>query len=69
MIHESIDNIRSAPIEQRIQAIEVILESLKKDMLAATTKAQAPKRFKIRKFSLGEEFHVDREQIYLDRSI
>jgi hypothetical protein len=69
MIHESINNIRTAPIEQRIQAIEVILESLKKDMLAGTTKGQAPKRFKIRKFNLGEEVHVDREQIYLDRSI
>jgi hypothetical protein len=69
MIHESIENIRSAPIEQRIQAIEFILESLKKDMLAVTPKAQAPKRFKIRKFSLGEEVHVDREQIYSDRNI
>jgi len=67
----TVDRIKRAPIEERIHIIELILQSLKNDLkskIKRTNKAKY-KQFKIRKFSLGEEIHVDRDEIYSDRGL
>jgi hypothetical protein len=59
----TVDRIKQSPVEERIQIIELILQSLKSDIKikAKNTDKTKRKQFKIRKFSLGEEVHVDRD--------
>lgn len=64
---KTVDQIKRAPVEERLQIIEHILQSIKNDMLKPKTKEKF-KLFKVRKFSLGQEVHVDREELYSERS-
>ena len=57
---KTVQEIQDAPIEERIQVIEQILQSLKKDI----QKAQPTKTFTVRTFNLGSEVPIDRDQIY-----
>jgi len=67
----TVDKIKKSPIEDRIQIIELILESLKSDIRMKARKGNKARQvnFKIRKFSLGEEIHVDRDEMYSERGI
>jgi hypothetical protein len=50
--------------------MEIIFQSLKNDFKKAQGNADEsskPKPFKVRKFSLGAEVHVDRDELYSDR--
>ena len=51
--------IQGAPVEERLHLIEIILQSLKKDI--ETTPPALKKMFTVRKFSLGAEVHADRQ--------
>ena len=53
---ETVNQIKKVSVEKRIQIIELILQSLKSDIKPESEKLQF-KRFKIRKFSLGQEVH------------
>lgn len=65
----TVDRIKKSPVEERIQIIELILQSLKNDIKLKANNAGKTKfkQFKIRKFSLGEEVHVNRDEIYSER--
>ena len=65
----AVDRIKKSPIEERIKIIELILQSLKNDIKtkAKNTGKTKVKQFKIRNFSLGEEVHVNRDEIYSER--
>ena len=66
----TVRNIKNAPIEERIQIIEAILQSLKNDIQPKLkTENVDYNHFKIRKFSLGEEVHVDRDELYSERGL
>ena len=65
----TVDRIKKTPIEERIQIIELILQSLKNDIKTKNTGKIKFKQFKIHKFSLGEEVHVNRDEIYSERGI
>ena len=58
--------IQGAPVEERLHLIEIILQSLKKDI--ETTSSAPKKMFTVRKFSLGTEVHADRNQLYNERA-
>jgi hypothetical protein len=63
---KTVKRIKSAPASERIQIMELILQSLKDEI-----KKEPPvrrKRFKVRKFNLGREVHVDRDELYSERS-
>jgi len=62
---KTVQEIQDAPIEERIQVIEQILQSLKKDI----QKAQPTKTFTVRTFNLGSEVPIDRDQIYAERTL
>ncbi|MFQ5706021.1 MAG: hypothetical protein ACE5HO_01145 [bacterium] len=67
---KTVDQLKQASIEERLKIIELILQSLKEDIkqkpkIAATRF----KSFKVRKFSLGQEVHVDREDLYSERGL
>lgn len=63
----TVDRIKKSPIEERIQIIELILQSLKNDIKTKNTGKAKFKQFKIRKFSLGEEVHINRDELYSER--
>ena len=59
---KTVDQLEQAPIAERLQIIELLLQSLKKDIQREP--ANGPSRtetFKVRKFSLGQEVHVKAE--------
>jgi len=64
----TINQIRRSPIAERIQFIEIILQSLKSDINEEhVNRKSRSKPFKVRKFSLGKEVHVDRDELYSER--
>lgn len=67
---KTVNQLKQASIEERIQLIELILQSLKKDIKPELEIGKSQfKHFKIRKFSLGEEVHVDRDKLYSERGL
>jgi hypothetical protein len=62
---KTVQEIQEAPVEERIQVIEQILQSLKKDI----QKTSSVKTFIVRKFNLGAEVTVDRDQLYAERTV
>ncbi len=64
---ETLKQIQQASVAERIQLIELILQSLKQDM-AAHPASEKPsfKQFKARQFNLGREVQVDRNLIYAE---
>ncbi|MCZ7670948.1 MAG: hypothetical protein M5U34_29285 [Chloroflexi bacterium] len=65
-VQEAIQTLQNASPEDRIQIIELLLQSLKDD-LSAKDKPQQP--FKVRTFNLGSDVQADREQMYLERGL
>jgi len=65
-----IKKINHSSIEERIQIMELILQSLKNEIKPQhKTEKKHFKPFKIRKFSLGQEVHVDRDELYAERGL
>ena len=66
---QTLTRIQHVPIVERLQVIEVILQSLKQD-IQPILKCEHPqkKMFKIHRFHLGQEVHCDRNEIYTERS-
>lgn len=62
MLRLTLREIQEASVEERLHLIEVILQSLKNDI--ETTSPASKKIFTVRKFSLGAEVHIDRDQLY-----
>jgi hypothetical protein len=65
-VQEAIQTLQNASPEDRIQTIELLLQSLKDD-LSAKDKPRQP--FKVRTFNLGSDVQIDREQLYLERGL
>lgn len=67
---KTVNKIKQSPLEERIQIIELILQTLKNDIKQKTKDRESnSKPFKVHKFKLGNEVHVDREELYSDRGI
>jgi len=67
---KTVNQIKRASVEERLQIIELILQSLKNDMKQESKIRESGFRpFKVRKFSLGKEVHVDREELYSERGL
>ena len=64
----TVSMIKKSSIEERLQIIEIILQSLRNEIKSRDkTQKQKMKPFKVRKFSLGEEVHSERDEIYSER--
>ena len=59
------DEIKKMPVTQRIEILEVIAQSLRNEIEREPAVMKSP--FKVRKFNLGQEVHVDRDDIYSER--
>jgi len=65
---ETIREIQHAPMPERIQVMELLLNSFKKDLNHITkSRLRRDRRFVARPFNLGQEVHVDRDAIYAER--
>ena len=66
---ETVKKIKHASIAERIQMIELILQSLKHDIPTKKMSGKPQfKPFKVRKFSLGKHVDVDRDTMYSERN-
>ena len=62
---ETIREIQHAPMPERIQVMELLLNSFKKDLNHITKSGQRrDRRFVARPFNLGQEVRVDLDLIY-----
>lgn len=68
---ETLTQIQHAPLVDRIQVIELILQSLKQDITRTEEPPKRPqyKPFTVRQFNLGADIRIDRDTIYLERGI
>lgn len=59
---KTVEQIQQASVAERIQLIELILESLKHDMkIKSTAEKPPPTLFRVRQFNLGQEVEVNHE--------
>ena len=64
----AVNQIKQSSAAERIQLMETILQSLKDDIKAIHKNGKPKlKTFKVRKFHLGEEIHIDRDELYSQR--
>ncbi len=68
-VQEAIQTLQNTPLEDRIQIIELLLQSLKEDISSKDTKDKMLEPFKIRTFNLGSDIKLDREEMYLERGL
>ena len=67
---ETLCQIQHASVVERIQVIEMILQSLKQDMKRPEPPQPLEyKPFTVRQFNLGTDILVDRDAIYLEREM
>ena len=71
MNQETVQQLQQAPIEERLRVIELLLQSLKQDILAREEPRDTPPfdAFTARQFNLGQDIQVDRDTIYGDMRI
>lgn len=67
-VQEAIRTLQDAPIKERIQIIEMLLQSLKDD-LEVEAPRETQKHFTVRTFDLGKDILPDREEMYIDRGV
>lgn len=63
----TLEQILNASVDETIQLIELVLESLKSDLKKDSENTPKFKPFRVRQFILGQEVQVDRDLIYLVR--
>lgn len=67
LAQETVQQLQQAPMADRIEAIEVLLQSLKRDIAYSEPRTNAQKRFTVRTFNLGADISVDRGEMYTER--
>jgi hypothetical protein len=63
-----LNQVIQATVNERIRFIELILQSLKNELAEKARRQPKPKRFRVRQFGLGGEVHVDRDELYKERT-
>jgi hypothetical protein len=66
---ETIQQLQHAPLADRIQVIEVLLESPKNDIVNSESRQVRPAPFRVRTFDLGSDICLDREEMYAERGM
>ncbi|MBD3377445.1 hypothetical protein GF406_20625 [candidate division KSB1 bacterium] len=64
--NETLEKIKNYPVNERIEIIAEILESLKSDI---QDKRKGKKSFKVKKIRLGQDVNIDRNKLYLERGL
>jgi hypothetical protein len=67
---ETIKQLKTVSVTERIYLMEILLESLKQDMRNTETMRHSPlKKFIARPFNLGGDVNADRDIIYSERGV
>jgi hypothetical protein len=66
---EMLIQLQHAPLVERLQVIEVLLQSVKQDITPQEPQKLPQKPFIIRQFNLGSDVIVDRDAIYRERGL
>ncbi len=68
-VQETFQQFQYKPLADRIKMIELLLQSVKDEI--AESKPVVPERepFYIETFNLGEDVHIDRDEMYLHRGL
>lgn len=66
-IQETVKELEKAPIAYRIEVMELLLQSLKAEIMLNKPFQPAPNPFQIRTFNLGADILVDRDLLYAER--
>ena len=69
LAQETIEQLQHAPLDDRIQAIEVLLGTLKSDIPRSKPPAAMQKTFTVYTFDLGTDIHIDRDEMYMERGL
>lgn len=64
---DTLEKLQNTSIEERIETIYIILNSLKND-LKKTAKPHFSQSFRVCEYSLGADVSVDRDEIYEERN-
>jgi len=67
---ETIKQLKTVSVTERIYLMEILLESLKQDMRNTETMRQSSlKKFIARPFNLGRDVNADRDILYSERGV
>jgi hypothetical protein len=66
---ETLQQLKHAPLADRIQVIEALLESLKYDIAQAASPQKPYETFLVRTFDFGSDISIDREEMYAERGL
>lgn len=62
---DTLKQLQQAPLEERIKLIELLLQSVKKEL---KKDSKIHHTFRVRSFSLGSDINVNREELYNERN-
>ncbi len=68
-VQEAIKALQETPVKERIQIIEMLLQSLKNDIELAESAKEPQRPFTVRTFDLGRDVLPDREEMYISRGL
>lgn len=68
-VQEAIKALQDAPVKERIQIIELLVQSLKNDIELVESAQKIQKPFTVRTFDLGSDILPDREEMYVSRGL
>lgn len=66
---ETIEQIEDISAEERLHLIEILLNSLKKDIKSIRQEQFQKKNFTVSSFDLGQDIHTNRDNIYSERGL
>jgi hypothetical protein len=66
-VQETVQQLQHTPLMYRIQVIELLLQSLKKEIARNESFQGTHKPFRVQTFNLRTDIYVDREEMYADR--
>jgi|JI10StandDraft_1071094.scaffolds.fasta_scaffold335642_2 hypothetical protein len=65
---EAVQELKYAPLADRLQAIELLLQSMRGEIAHKDRIIDAIRKpFRVRTFNLGTDIQIDRDEIYADR--
>lgn len=66
-VQEAVRQLQEAPLPERIEAIEMLIASLKQEVFRQKPGKADRDSFHIRTFDLGAEIDIDRDEMYAER--
>ncbi len=66
---ETVQQLQHAPVADRIQLIEILLQSLKHDIVHPGRQERSRTPFRVRTFNLGTNNSLDREEMYAEKGM